>query len=72
MKQEDLTPLENELLIHFRQIIDETLREVVIKQVKGMAEFDPTELVIQQTPIIAEYLEWEDEIIESLKKRSKR
>ena len=41
LKQEDLTPLENELLIHFRQIVDDTLQEVVIKQVKAMGEINP-------------------------------
>ena len=72
IKQEDLSPLENELIIQFRQIVDDTLREVVIKQVKAMGEFDPTQLVIDQAPIIAEFLDWEDENIEFLRKRSKK
>lgn len=67
-----MSPLENELIVQSRQIVDDTLREVVIKQVKAMGEFDPTQLVIDQAPIIAEYLDWEDEIIESLRKRSKK
>jgi transcriptional regulator with XRE-family HTH domain len=72
LKQEDLTPLENELLIQFRQIVNDTLQEVVIKQVKAMGEFDPKEMVIELAPVIAENLEWEDEMIETLKKRSKK
>jgi transcriptional regulator with XRE-family HTH domain len=72
IKQEDLLPLEIELLIQFRQIVDDTLKEVVIKQVKAIGEFDPEELVINLAPVIAETLEWKDEIIESLKKRSKK
>jgi len=72
LKQEDLTPLENELLIQFRQIADDTLQEVVIKQVKAMAEFDPKEMVIELAPVIAESLEWEDETIEFLKKRNEK
>lgn len=70
IKQEDLTPLENELLLQFRQIYDDILRELAIEQVKVMAEFDPQELVIELAPVIAETLNWEDEIIETLKKRS--
>lgn len=35
IKQEDLTPLEKELLIYFRQIVDDTLQEVVIKAGKN-------------------------------------
>ena len=72
IKQEDLSPLENELLLHFRQIADDTLCKAVIQQVKIFGEFDPTDLVINLSPEIAERLEWEDEIIEFLSKRSKK
>ena len=72
MKQEDLAPLENELLIQFRQIVNDTLQEVVIKQVKAMGKFDPKEMIIELAPVIAETLEWEDEMIEFLRNRSKR
>ena len=72
IKQEDLSPLENELIIQFRQVVDDTLREVVIKQVKAMGEFDPKNLIINLGPAIVENLEWEDEIIYALKKRSKK
>ncbi|MCB2214396.1 hypothetical protein KQH50_03255 [bacterium] len=72
IKQEELTPFENELLLQFRQIYDDILRELVVKQVKVMAEFDTQELVIELAPDIAETFDWEDEIIDSLKRRSKR
>ena len=71
IKQEDLSPLENELLLKFRQIYDDILRELVIKQVKVMAEFDPKNLVIELAPVIAETLDWDDEIVESLRNRKK-
>ena len=41
LKKEDLTPLELELLLQFRQIVDDALQEVVIQQVKAISQFDP-------------------------------
>jgi transcriptional regulator with XRE-family HTH domain len=43
IKQEDLTPPENELLICFRDIWDKQLQRVAISQVKALSEFDPIE-----------------------------
>lgn len=63
---------ENELLIYFRQIVDDILQEVIIRQAKAMGEFDLQKIVCKFTPVIAVTLEWEDEIIESLRNRSKR
>ena len=71
LKQEDLTPLENELLIQFRQIVDDTLQEVVIKQVKAMGDFDPKNLVLDLLSEIAAGLENENELIKFLNERSK-
>lgn len=45
IKQESLTPLENELLLHFKDISDDTLRKLVIDQVKVVGGFDLKELV---------------------------
>ena len=53
IKQEDLSPLENELLLYFRQIVDDTLQQAVIKQVKIFSDFDPKELVLNLAPEIA-------------------
>lgn len=72
LKQEDLTPLENELLIQFRLIADDTLQEVVIKQVKALVELDSKELVLNLAPEIAAKLENEDELLEFLSRRSKK
>ncbi len=71
LKQEDLTPLENELLIQFRQIVDDTLQEVVIKQVKIMGEFDPKDLVLNLVPEIAARLENEKDLVNFLKSINK-
>jgi transcriptional regulator with XRE-family HTH domain len=71
IKQEDLSYLENELLIYFRQIVDDTLQEVVIKQIKVMSEFDPKDLVLNLAPEIAARLENEDELLYFLSNRSK-
>jgi len=72
IKQEDLSPLENELLIYFRQIVDETLQEAVIKQVKVFGDFDPKQLVLNLAPEIAARLENEDQLLEFLKKKKKQ
>jgi|GEM_PF-3215529 len=62
LKQEDLSPLENELLIYFRQIVDDTLQEAVIKQVKVIGDFDAKDLVLNLAPEIAARLENEIEL----------
>jgi hypothetical protein len=36
IKQEDLTPLENILLLHFRYILDNHLQEIAIRHVKKL------------------------------------
>lgn len=71
IKQEDLSPLENELLIQFRQIVDNTLQELIIKQVKVIAEFDPKDLVINLAPGISARLQMEKEDKEFLENRRK-
>lgn len=72
IKQEDLTPLENELLIHFREIVDVTLQKAVVGQVKVIADFDPKILVLNLAPEIAARLENEDELLNYLSNRSKK
>jgi transcriptional regulator with XRE-family HTH domain len=72
IEQEDLTPLENELLIYFRQIVDDTLQAAVIEQVKVIGDFDPKQLVINLAPEIAARLENENALVEFLSKRSKK
>jgi len=72
LKQEDLTPLENELLIQFRHIVDVTLQEVIINQVKVMGEFDPEDLVVNLAPELAAKLENEKELEQFLKERRRK
>ncbi len=71
IKQEDLTPLENELLIQFREIAYDTLQKAVIKQVKVFADFDPKELVLNMAPGITARFENEQAIKENIGKSSK-
>lgn len=71
LEQEDFTPLEIELISRFRKIADNSLREVAIQQVKAIDEFDPKEMIFKLAPVIAKTLEWEDEIIKSLRSRAK-
>jgi len=68
VKQESLTPLENELLIHFRNIWDDTLRKVVIDQVRAVGEFNPKELVANSVEEIAAMVEEEKKLGEVMKK----
>ena len=42
LRQEELSPLENELILHFRDIFDEHLQKVAVNQVRDLAKFDPT------------------------------
>jgi len=69
IKQESLSPLENELLIHFRNIWDDTLRKLVIEQVRVVGGFDPKELVANSVEEIAAMVEEEKAMIEMLNKR---
>jgi transcriptional regulator with XRE-family HTH domain len=69
IKQEDLTPLENELLIHFRNIWDDTLRKLVIDQVRTVGEFNPKELVVNSVDGIAAMVEEEKAMLDIMQKR---
>jgi len=68
VKQESLTPLENELLIHFRNIWDDTLRKLAIDQVRTIGEFDPKELVANSVEEIAAMVEEEKTLLEIMQK----
>lgn len=72
IKQEDLSPLENELLIHFRQIWDEYLQEVAINQVKALSEFDPTKTLWNAVDITIGEKEREAELEEFINKKRKK
>ena len=72
VKQEALTPLENELLIHFRHIWDDSLRKLVVDQVRVIGEFDPKELVANSVEEIAAMVQEEKELLEKMDKRRKK
>ena len=72
IKQEDLSPLENELLINFRQIVDDTLQKAVVKQVKVFSDFDPEALVLNLLPEIAARIENEKELQDFLETISRK
>lgn len=54
IKQGDLLPLEEELLIHFRKIWDEHLQKVAVDQVKVLGDFDPEIMIWDMVDIVAE------------------
>ncbi len=72
-KEETLTPLEKEMLMQFRDICDDTLREVAIKQVKQLADFDQKELIIHHVDLVEAVLEnFEDRTKHIKEQRKKR
>jgi len=72
IKQEDLTPLENELLIHFRDIWDEHLQEIAIHQIKALSEFDPIEVLKANLDLAKSEKELDDDQQKFHEKRHKK
>ena len=72
IKQESLTPLESELLIHYRQIWDEHLQRVAIDQVKALAEFDPTKTLLDAVDLTISEKENEAILQEFIKRKRKK
>jgi transcriptional regulator with XRE-family HTH domain len=72
IKQEDLTPLESELLIHYRQIWDEHLQRVAINQVKALSKFDPIEMLRDNLDLAKSEKELDDDLQKLYKKRHKK
>jgi transcriptional regulator with XRE-family HTH domain len=70
--QESLTPLENELIIQFRQIWDDTLRKLAIDQIRVLGEFNPKELVANSVEDIAAMVEEEKALLELMRKHRKK
>ncbi len=70
--QESLSPLENELIIQFRNIWDDTLRKLAIDQVRVIGEFNPKELIADSVEEIAAMVEEEKTLIEIMNKRHKK
>lgn len=57
-----LSPEEQELLIHFRNIWPEHLREVAINLIKVIENFDPMRMIKDRRDTIFAYLEREEEL----------
>ena len=57
-----LSPEEQELLIHFRNIWPEHLREVAINLIKVIENFDPMKMIKDRRDTINAYLEREEEL----------
>ncbi len=72
IKGEDLTPLENELLLNFRDdIVSDYFRRLIIDIVKSIGKFDIDAFVVEQTPYTIAKLEHEEEVKKSREKRGK-
>jgi transcriptional regulator with XRE-family HTH domain len=71
IKQEELTPLEHELLIHFGDIWDDNLKKVAIKQVIAIAEFDPTKTLWDAVDLTITSKEREAELQKFIEQRHK-
>lgn len=69
LKQEDITTLEQELLIHFRNIWDENLQKVSIQQVKTLADFDPEKTILDALIAAKSKLEAKEKIKEIINNR---
>jgi len=65
-------PLEEELLIHFRQIWDEHLQKVGIKIIKVLSDFDPEDTILDSLENLAIREEMDQETFEILERRKKR
>jgi transcriptional regulator with XRE-family HTH domain len=67
---EKLSPIEQEILIHFRNSWDENIQKIAIDIVKVLSQFDPEELIIDSLPIISERIKKREELKNMLKKKS--
>lgn len=72
IKQEDLTPLENSLLLHFREIWDDHLQEIAIHQVKALSEFDPIEILKENLDLAKSEKELDDDLQKLHERRHKK
>lgn len=72
LKQEDLSPEENELITNYRyHVVSNQFRNLVINIIKAIGKFDVDEFVIEQAPITAEKMKQEEEIRKYNEKKKK-
>lgn len=72
IKQESLSTLENELIIHFCQILDEHLQNIATGQVKVLSEFNPTETLWDAVDITIAEKERDTQIKEFIEQKKKQ
>jgi len=72
IQQENLTPLESELLIHFRKIWDVHLQRLAIQQVVAISDFDPTQTLLDSVDLNISEKENEAKLQEIIDKRRKK
>jgi transcriptional regulator with XRE-family HTH domain len=69
---EELSSLEQELLIHFSNISSDHLREVAIDLVKVVSQFDPKEMLIDRIDTIIELDKMDEELKSFLERKRLR
>lgn len=72
LKKEDLDPLQEEALLHFREIRGENLQRLAIQVLRTFRNYDPKDLVIELIPYVQERLRREEAVKEVAEKRRKR
>jgi transcriptional regulator with XRE-family HTH domain len=72
IKQEDLDPLEFELLKHFEQIYGDDLKKAAINQIRALSEFDPVRTLWNVVDITVSEKEREAQMTEYMEKLRKR
>ena len=72
LKQGDLSPLEEVLLIHFRNIWDEYLQKVAVDQVRVLGEFDPKAMIWDLVDIVSDEKEHQENLKNYLKERKRK
>jgi transcriptional regulator with XRE-family HTH domain len=69
---EQLTPLEQELLMQFRNIWSDHLREIALDQIRVIAQFDPKDLIIEGIDTVIAVDEQEEVIRNFLNRRRRK
>lgn len=72
IKQEDLPPLETELLTRFRQIWDDHLRIIAINQVRSLSKFDPIETLKDAVDLAKSEKEIDEDLQKLREKKRKK
>lgn len=72
IKQEDLSPAENELVTNYRyHIASDYFGKLIIDFIKMLGEFDTNSFVIEQAPYVKDFLKSQKDFQKFLEKRKK-